>query len=82
MRRLVFLFAFAMATPMAAAEPPHHGDHEYLNERPSGFWTSNAPALNGAYKYRLLGVGCAVALLTGWLTWRLVKNTRPRRIGQ
>ncbi|HET9992978.1 MAG TPA: hypothetical protein VFQ65_30795 [Kofleriaceae bacterium] len=50
--------------------------HEVLSDRPSGFWTSNRPAVGGAYKWRLLEIGCAIALLTGWLTWRLVKNTK------
>ena len=50
--------------------------HEVLSDRPSGFWTSNRPAVGGAYKWRLLEIGAAVALLTGWFTWRLVKNTK------
>jgi len=50
--------------------------HEVLSDRPSGFWTSNRPAVGGAYKWRLLEIGCAVALLTGWLTFRLVKNAK------
>jgi hypothetical protein len=60
---------------IAHAEPPT--SHEILSNRPSGFWTSNAPAPKGGeYRYRLLGIGAAVALLTGWLTWRLVKNVK------
>ena len=50
--------------------------HEVLSDRPSGFWTSNRPAVGGAYKWRLLEIGAVVALLTGWFTWRLVKNTK------
>jgi hypothetical protein len=50
--------------------------HEVLSDRPSGFWTSNRPAVGGAYKWRLLEIGAVVALLTGWLTWRLVRNTK------
>jgi hypothetical protein len=50
--------------------------HEVLSDRPSGFWTSNRPAVGGAYKWRLLEIGCAIALLTGWFTWRLVKNAK------
>jgi len=56
--------------------------HEVLSDRPSGFWTSNRPAVGGAYKWRLLELGCAIALLTGWLTYRLIRNAKapPRAI--
>jgi len=77
MRRLAFVFAIAMATP-AAADPPE--THEYLSERPSGFWTSNAPAVGGAYRYRLLLVGCAVALGTGLIVRRLIKKANAQRV--
>lgn len=43
----------------------------------SGFWTSPYPAKHGAYRWRLLGLGCAIALAMGWLMLRLVRNTRP-----
>ena len=76
MRRLALVFALAMATP-AAADPPD--SHEYLTERPSGFWTSNRPAVGGAYRYRLLLVGCAVALGMGWFMWRLIDKANNDR---
>ncbi len=69
-------FVFALAVPAFAEPPTVERPHEILSDRPSGFWTSNRPAVGGAYKYRLLEIGCAVALLTGWLTVRLVKNTK------
>lgn len=58
--------------------------HEVLSDRPSGFWTSNRPAVGGAYKYRLLLIGVGLASLTGFFTYRLVKKTKgpaswPRR---
>jgi hypothetical protein len=59
--------------------------HEVLSDRPSGFWTSNRPAVGGAYKYRLLLIGVGLAALTGFFTYRLVKNTKgpaERRFGQ
>lgn len=59
--------------------------HEILSDRPSGFWTSNRPAVGGAYKYRLLLIGVGLAALTGFFTYRLVKNTKgpaERRLGQ
>jgi hypothetical protein len=95
MRRLVLALALFAAAPVSAAgDPPDRGPmetnpvedvsrpHEVLSDRPSGFWTSNRPAVGGAYKYRLLEIGCAISLLTGWLTWRLVKKTKapPRAI--
>jgi hypothetical protein len=69
----------AASAPLASAEPPE--THEILTERPSGFWTSNRPAVGGAYRYRLLGLGVVIAAVTGFFTWRLVKNAsgpRPR----
>jgi hypothetical protein len=92
MRRLVLALALFAAAPVSAAgDPPDRGPmgtnpvedvsrpHEVLSDRPSGFWTSNRPAVGGAYKYRLLELGCAISLLTGWLTWRLVKNSKGPR---
>jgi hypothetical protein len=83
MIRLFLLLALA-AAPAAAAEDtrPSPPQHEVLVNRPSGFWTSNRPAVGGAYRYRLLGLGCAVALGMGWLTWRIVaasRNPKPRQ---
>jgi len=57
--------------------PPAPPQHEILYERPSGFWTSNRPAVGGAYRYRLLGIGVVVAAGMGVLMWRLVKRARP-----
>jgi len=79
MRRLAsclfVVFGLALAVP-AFAEPP--ATHEIIYNRPSGFWTSNRPAVGGAYRYRLLLLGVAVAGLTGLLTWRLVKRNIRR----
>lgn len=71
------MIAIAFAAPAARAEPPT--THEIISNRPSGFWTSNRPAVGGAYRYRLLLIGVAVAGLTGLLTWRLVKRASARR---
>ena len=72
---LVWL-AMVFSVGVAYAEPPN--THEILYNRPSGFWTSNLPATNGAYKYRLLLIGCAIALGMGWLMYRVVKKYGAR----
>ena len=76
MRRLLFLIVLATAVP-AAAEPPD--THEELSERPSGFWTSNRPAVGGAYRYRLLLIGVGVLAITAFFTVRLLKKTNSAR---
>jgi len=78
MRRFVLAigFVFALAAPVLAEPPTEERPHEILSERPSGFWTSNRPAVGGAYKYRLLGIGVVIAAITGYLTLRLIKNAK------
>lgn len=81
MRRFVILLALglglATAVPLAAAEPPT--SHEILSNRPSGFWTSNRPAVGGAYRYRLLGIGVVLVIITGIGMLRLVKRANAER---
>lgn len=82
MRRFAILFGLSLALavtapPPAAAEPPT--SHEILSERPSGFWTSNRPAVGGAYRYRLLGIGVVIAAITGYGMLRLVKRANAER---
>lgn len=81
MRRLVLAVVMAVGLGAGiaevAADPPT--THEILSERPSGFWTSNRPAEGGAYRWRMLGIGCALVLATGLLTWRLVKRANAHR---
>jgi hypothetical protein len=78
MRRLVLAIAllFAAVSP-ALAEPPD--THEVLSDRPSGFWTSNRPAVGGAYRYRLLLIGIAVAMGTGLVMWRVIRKANAER---
>ena len=73
----VIALALGIAPATSQAEPPR--THEILVEKPSGFWTSNRPASGGAYRYRLLGLGAVIALITGVLTLRLVKRTSAKR---
>ena len=63
--------------PPASAEPPT--THEILTEKPSGFWTSNRPAVGGAYRWRLLGIGVAVLAITGYGMLRLVRRASAER---
>lgn len=82
MRRLglCLFFGFGLALSpgnSAHAEPPQ--THEIIYSRPSGFWTSNRPAVGGAYRWRLLGVGGAVLLVTGLLTLRVIRRANTAR---
>jgi hypothetical protein len=81
MKRVVIALVLAFCAVPALAEPssapPPTGYGQSMGR--SGFWTSPYPAKNGAYRYRLLGIGCALALGMGLLSWRLVKNARAFR---
>ncbi|HEX4419072.1 MAG TPA: hypothetical protein VH165_14270 [Kofleriaceae bacterium] len=81
MRRAAILlglsFALGVAAPDARAEPPT--THEIIYTRPSGFWTSNRPAVGGAYRWRLLGLGVIIAAITGYGMLRLVKRANAER---
>jgi hypothetical protein len=74
---LVLGVALGAAAPSAGAEPPT--THEILTERPSGFWTSNRPAVGGAYRWRLLGLGVVILAVTGYGMLRLVKRANAER---
>lgn len=88
------LAAGAAAPARAAADPPSdfapNVDPSLLTERklpgpeilhakPSGFWTSNRPAIGGAYRYRMLLVGVGIAALMGTFMIVLIKrHARPQ----
>jgi hypothetical protein len=73
--------AAAAGSPASAgAEPPN--THEILSNRPSGFWTSNRPAVGGAYRWRLLGIGVVIAAITGYGMLRLVRRANAERAGR
>jgi len=74
---VVLGLALAVAASPASAEPPT--THEILINRPSGFWTSNRPAVGGAYRWRLLGIGVVIGALTGYGMLRLVKRANAER---
>jgi len=72
--------ALAVIAPSARAEPPT--THEVLTDRPSGFWTSNRPAVGGAYRWRLLGLGVVIAAVTGYGMLRLIRRASAERAGR
>lgn len=74
---LVVALALAGGAAPAAAEPPT--THEIIYTRPSGFWTSTRPAVGGAYRWRLLGIGVVLATLSGYGMLRLVRRANAQR---
>lgn len=82
MRVLVLAVVLAIAAPAAVAiagTPPQ--THEILTERPSGFWTSNRPAIGGAYRYRLLGLGIIITGVTAFFVVRMLRKASSQRSG-
>ena len=77
MKRLVLLVVLAAAPSVAVGDPPK--SHEILSQRPSGFWTSNAPAVGGAYRWRLLGLGVVIAGITAYGIVRLIRRANAER---
>jgi hypothetical protein len=85
-RRLVLIFVLALSAGTAAAQ--QQGDltpqrdtsreHEILSDRPSGFWTSNRPT-SQRYRWRLLGIGCGLLVVTGLVTLRIVRRASRAR---
>lgn len=76
--------AEAPAAAAPAAEPAGRPETvmrepERLQHKPSGFWTSGRPAVGGAYRYRLLGIGVAVLVLTGVITVWVVRRHPAHR---
>lgn len=68
---LVALATLGSIAPAAAAPPP---PREKLTAKPSGFWTSTRPAKGGAYRYRMLGIGAGLALVTAFVTFRVIRR--------
>ncbi len=74
---LGLVLALAAVAPSASAEPPT--THEIIYTRPSGFWTSNRPAVGGAYRWRLLGIGVLLIAVTGYGMLRLIRRANAER---
>lgn len=77
----------ATQAPVAATPGDEHlvqpdtamREPERLQYKPSGFWTSGRPAVGGAYRYRLLGIGVAVLVLTAIVMIWVVRRHPERR---
>lgn len=48
----------------------------------SGFWTSRAPSQGGAYRWRLLGLGVAIASITGYALVRVIQRASSQNKAQ
>lgn len=65
--------------PLRQLEPPTRPKEieKVQRRRPSGFWTSTRPAKGGAYRYRMLGIGVVLMLLTlAGMIWVVRNYTR------
>lgn len=93
MQRLLLVLALTLGASDAFAqadEQPRSLDSMSQRERehemqaqnwqgPSGFWTSPHKATHGAYRYRLMGIGAVLLVITGLGTWRLIKRANDDR---
>ena len=93
MKRLLVAIALAcglgLALSTAAAADPdpvdpsllserHMREPEILHAKPSGFWTSNEPAKNGAYRYRMMLIGIGIAAIMGTVIVVVIKKNARR----
>jgi hypothetical protein len=56
----------------------HMREPEILHAKPSGFWTSNRPAVGGAYRYRMLLIGVGIASIMGTIMIVVIKRNGRR----
>jgi hypothetical protein len=79
-RRLLLALTLALAAlSSAACEEPK--DQDRVAGR-SGFWTSREPAKGGRYRWRLLGIGAGLAMLTGAGMLALVRRANAERLAR
>jgi hypothetical protein len=71
--------ASAQPTTAQPASPGQYKTPEILTQKPSGFWTPNRPAEGGAYRWRLLGIGFVILVITGYGMLRLVRRASRDR---
>ena len=72
-----FVLVFLLSLGGLAYAAPR--EREILKERPSGFWTSNRPAVGGAYRWRLLGLGVLIATGAGFVIVRTIRRANAER---
>lgn len=74
MRRIILIIALAFVAACGRPDPqPSAGAGR------SGFWTSRQPAKGGAYRYRLMGIGVGIVIVTGGVMIYLVKRASKDR---
>lgn len=56
----------------------HMREPEILHAKPSGFWTSNRPAVGGAYRYRMMLIGIGIAAIMGTIIVVVIKRNARR----
>jgi hypothetical protein len=85
-KRILVAIALTCAVAMPACssgtddeKPGQERQHEILQHRTSGFWTSNRPAEHGAYRWRLLAIGVVLATATGYILYRLLRRASADR---
>ena len=76
---VMLLVLGGIAAAQSTEQPRKQRQHEILRERPSGFWTSNRPAQGGAYRWRLLGLGIAIAAGMGFVIVRTLRRAESNR---
>ena len=77
------LASLAAADPDPSVDPSllserHMRQPEILHEKPSGFWTSNRPAVGGAYRYRMMLIGIGIAAIMGTVIVVVIKKNARR----
>jgi hypothetical protein len=77
------LAAGAAADPAPQVDPAllserHMREPEILHAKPSGFWTSNRPAIGGAYRYRMMLIGIGIAAIMGTIIVVVIKRNARR----
>ncbi len=80
-RAVVLALAMFAASPAEAQPQPSEVPTEFEPpaKRPSGFWGTTERAKGGAYRWKLLGIGVVLAVVTGAVMLRLVRRANSQR---
>ena len=79
LRKLLIALVLAGTAVPAVTYADEPGQGQVEEGGRSGFWTSRRPAVGGAYRWRLLGLGVVLAGLTGFGMLRLVRKANAER---